>query len=457
MYLIVVGAGPAGLYTAIKLRKAGIRDLVVYDPRAKEYIRPGHLNKNVFEKVEEGIDKKFWLGQDGHIKELERILYAEARALGIAVEKKYFKGLHPDPDHPGILIADNEHSKAYPVEADYVFDCTGASRAVVHALNRMSLDPPLKLKAFTELPVSNHMLAYVKMSKPLFEQFTEAEQAINGLQKDINALSFAQSIVKLSALGWNALQFPRCYGVSFGKEKICLYLQAPVHLAAKDRDQWLQTVLECYLFPIHYVHLPSSKKYAYKPRITTFHVSANALEKVSYKAMDLPTIIALGDAQIDSDYYLAHGIYNGVSRINALFDVMKIQEGRIVHFDSTEYQTAIKELLHEHKSAIIIQAMQQRRSFYFAIRPARKNLELAILQSCDEHEKTAFKTILEKIQPVYTSSAYREELARKEADQSETKSPPVKATSISDFDKPLLFFKRRVIRRIRTSSLVAKL
>ena len=37
---VIIGAGPAGLYAAIKLRLAGIRDLVIYDPRAGNYTRP---------------------------------------------------------------------------------------------------------------------------------------------------------------------------------------------------------------------------------------------------------------------------------------------------------------------------------------------------------------------------------------------------------------------------------
>jgi flavin-dependent dehydrogenase len=41
---VVIGAGPAGLYTAIKLRKAGVLDVVVCDPREGHYTRPGHLN-----------------------------------------------------------------------------------------------------------------------------------------------------------------------------------------------------------------------------------------------------------------------------------------------------------------------------------------------------------------------------------------------------------------------------
>ena len=39
----IVGAGPAGLYLGIKLHQLGVRDVVIYDPRAGKYTRAGHI------------------------------------------------------------------------------------------------------------------------------------------------------------------------------------------------------------------------------------------------------------------------------------------------------------------------------------------------------------------------------------------------------------------------------
>ena len=55
----IIGVGPAGLFTAIKLKKEGVDDLIVLDPRAGVYTRPGHLNINVFRSAEIGIDESF--------------------------------------------------------------------------------------------------------------------------------------------------------------------------------------------------------------------------------------------------------------------------------------------------------------------------------------------------------------------------------------------------------------
>ena len=88
MKKVIIGAGPAGLYTAIKLRKAGVKDVVVYDPRAGDYTRPGHLNRNVFARAQDGLGFDFWSGDKvGHIKDLERALYKEAQRLGIRLNR----------------------------------------------------------------------------------------------------------------------------------------------------------------------------------------------------------------------------------------------------------------------------------------------------------------------------------------------------------------------------------
>ena len=82
MKKVVIGAGPAGLYSAIKLWQQGIRELVVYDPRAGIYTRPGHLNKSVFTSTETGLSISFWPSDKvGHIKDLENQLYKIALDL----------------------------------------------------------------------------------------------------------------------------------------------------------------------------------------------------------------------------------------------------------------------------------------------------------------------------------------------------------------------------------------
>ncbi|MBL7525108.1 hypothetical protein [Legionella bononiensis] len=393
MKKVIIGAGPAGLYTAIKLYKEGVRDLVVYDPRAGHYTRPGHLNRNVFKNAESGLKFDFWPGDKaGHIKDLEKALYKEATRLGIKIENKRFLRLHEDAKRPGVVV-DNDGMEEL-VEANYVFDCTGNRREVVAAVNHLIPDSPLKLTTITELPVRNHFLAYVKIDIADWHRFERDLIQFENFPEMTNSLSFAQSIMKLRTLGWKEFKFPRCYGMEFGKDKVCLYLHAPDHLPKEHYDEWVQTVLECYTKPMSYTHLPPSPK----PRFLPFPASAQALQDVSYKGRNLPTVIALGDAQIDFDYYLAHGIKDGMKRIDALFQHMEAFDNEIHYFDSEEYLITIQDLLREHKKEVIEESEKVKRSFVNALETAQLRFRQALFLSKSSEEKIVIGDMLKEIE-----------------------------------------------------------
>lgn len=386
---VIIGAGPAGLYTAIKLKQAHIEDVVVYDPRANQYNRPGHLNKAVFIQAEQGLQFKFWHGGNGHIKDLERALFKKAQELGIKIENKRFLRLHQDAKSPGVVVAYEGQEEI--IAADYVFDCTGGKRAVVTAVNQINPQSPLQLTAITELPVQNHFIAYVKMDPADWSRFSVSSAITYNSDTDLlDAGSFAHVMIKLRALGWKELSIPRCYGQYFGKNKVCLYMHAPESLDVENHDLWVQTVLEAYTYPISYQRLPPSTK----PRFTPFTLKAEALQRVSFKGQNSPTVIALGDAQIDSDYRLAHGILDGMKRIDALFRHMDIIDGKIFYFDAEEYYEQIALLLQTHKKEVIAAANTLRKTFINALTTGTERLEQA--QCSDISHQTAFNTLLQE-------------------------------------------------------------
>lgn len=415
---VIIGAGPAGLYTAIKLRKAGIRDVVVYDPRAGTFTRPGHLDYMVFEKAKRGtgadIDADLLSGtsaRNGHIKDLERQLYNEAIRLGIRIEKKRFIEFIPHATKPAVVVADVDDLREV-VEADYVFDCTGTRREVIHAVNALSVEPPFKTTTITDLPVKNHFIAYIKMPSSDYSRLKMAIDTYNAMGSSFtDTLTDARLFLKLRRLGWHEFKLPRLYCTSFGKRtdhhKACLYLHAPDGLRSENYNEWVRTVIESYAPSIHFEHYPASRKYPSKPRFMSFELNAEALTTVSYKGDNLPTIIALGDAQIGFDYALGHGISDGMDRIDALFEHMELFDGNIQYFDANEYLSRINVLLRDHKAEVISEAERLKATFSQELGPAQFKFREAAIRSANQAEISQFTAILAEIEArlSYTKAA----------------------------------------------------
>lgn len=393
MQNVIIGAGPAGLYAAIKLHQAGLRHIVIYDPRAGIYTRPGHLNddaylhaRNVVANVAYDNTKSY------HIKDLERVLYAEAVRLGITIARKTFVRLHKDVLSPGVVVKNNEDEEE-TISAAYVFDATGAKRCVIDSLNQLDDQSPMKLVAMTEPPVKTHFIAYVNMSE------ADVRLLRNGYNDPdtINAEDFADSILALRKLGWKEMKFPRCHGRNFGKNKYCLYLHAPEELVIENYDNWVQTVLHCYAKSVNYQHVKPSKKYVNKPRFGTFQMQCNALQEVSYAGKNLPIVIALGDAQIDFDYVLGHGVLHGMQRIDALMGCIEILNKQIAYFDSSEYAAEIQWRIAEHKESVIDAANALSKSFEDAISLAQVKLKQAKMHARNNTKQQALDELLQEL------------------------------------------------------------
>lgn len=400
--IVVIGAGPAGLYFVNKLLKAGVStdDIAMYDPREGTYTRPGQLSMVVFSRIEQGLEEVLWSDQDAHIKDVERKLYEKAKTAGVKIEKKRFVRLQQDAEQPGIIVADGEGKEEF-VEADYVFDCSGQARVVIQAVNRLCPESPLIMEKIIDVPVATHFLAHVRMDTAQTLKLLETPMSPGKLPVIKSPLSFSRSLVKLRELGWTHFKFPHCYAAPSPKEgsdKTCLYLQAPDNLSKESYDAWVQTVLECYIDgSVHYEKLAPSRKYTHKPRFVAFKMHAQALADVGYQGKDLPSVVALGDAQIDFNYVLGHGLDDGLSGIDILFEQMVITSDGI-SVDLNDYKTALSSLHREHKEAIINAATAEKEALVKAKEIAKLALVQASLLSNDADEKIRFAAILSDIE-----------------------------------------------------------
>ncbi len=395
--IVIIGAGPMGLYLAFKLKKAGLKNIVVYDPRAGEYVRPGHINTDIFHVLEDKIGEKFWTNKTGHIKDFERILFERVSKLNIPIEKKSFVRFNNDPNHKGVILSDRDNNKEF-VECDYAFDCTGSKRKLIHEVNKLSIQPVFTLNQISnEINVKNHFLAYVKMTKEDLRAINNEDNYSTANQ--IPPYQYAQSIERLRQFGWQEFGFPKCYGMDFTKGKVCLYMECPDNLPQASYEPWVQAVVDAVTNTkqIVFQRLPSSSKNLKKPRFNSFEVVPMELNQVAYQGKGLPMVVAIGDAQIDPNYVLAHGVLDGLDRVDRMIKKMVILNGGIGYFDADEYLTSLKTMLSKHRNNIT--SHYQDRAFYFNrwLHKAETMYESAVATAVSNEEIVQFQTTLIEI------------------------------------------------------------
>ncbi|TAL65544.1 MAG: hypothetical protein EPN84_01335, partial [Legionella sp.] len=365
---VIIGAGPIGLFLAYKLYKAGIRDLVIYDPHANEYTRPGHLINDTVLII--GIKTQTYIqiprkkgNVSWHIKDVERALYNVVSALKIPIHKKAFVRFNNDPNKKGIVISGSDQIEEI-VDCDYVFDCTGSSRRVVHAVNATLPAPVFSLQPLcSKINAKRHLLAYVKISETDLATINTHNSKRTEL---LESSYFVGMMDKLHSLGWHEFEVPRCYGVAFGPNKACIYVECPDDLRPEQYEVWLKAAISARISNIKEIpveQLPNSKKHEKKPRLTAFTTDPQELTTYFHSSEQLPTVIPVGDSQIDPHYFLADGIHDGMDRVGALLAHIICVEGKMAGLNVEPYSAELKQLLQAHKERIK-EHFQEREEFF---------------------------------------------------------------------------------------------
>src|SRR3990167_2714512 len=373
-HTVIVGAGPIGLYTAIKLKQLGV-NVTVIDPRAGDgYTRPGGLDMRVFDQLERYIGQPIDCSSSRHIKDVERSLYKIAVSLGINIQQQSFNTL---VDH-GVAVTDKQSTTVIP--CDLVIDCTGSKRAVIHDVNKRHEKPPFPIETIGDNPLKNHFIAYISMTPE------DVELLYNPLPIHSDPLQHTLALESLRAkFGWPEFSEPGFNYQPLAKNKVCLYFETPPGLEKSQQEAWLTALLQLKTGnkDIHFSQTskPSLEKKP-KPKFTPFTLNPHRTTTVAYKGHDnLPMTLPLGDAQIDADYRLGLGIITGTARVNAWLHSITINHGEITDINLGQYEAEIKPQLLSYEQEIAVslrdRATQLHNDLKIAEQKYRKALQLS--------------------------------------------------------------------------------
>lgn len=338
----IIGAGPIGLYLALRLYQKGVRDLFIIDLHAGEDIRPGHVHPNLVESIfrELGIDAevpKVW-----HIRNVTECLLQQVNQRDITIIKQHFR------DIQGHTITLDEDT----LECDYVFDCSGSAHAVTNAVNRHQEANIFDHRPIVpDISIKQHFVAYISMDKVNYRKFYLKLYELQ--QQELDLLPYdpdkAQS---LHALGWDHYVSPFIYAAPFKKDKFFVYMHMPEALPAEQHQTWFSAMLQyfCDDETISYQRIHGIKHGREKPYFNAVTVDPQIVNRYSYVSEGHATTIIAGDNLANVPYRTGFGIKGGMLTIDGLMTCLKIIDGKITGFSAASYQNRVEmylELLHE--------------------------------------------------------------------------------------------------------------
>lgn len=159
--IVIAGAGPIGLYTAILLRsRYPDVNVTVLDDRIGAFSRPGVIATGALDAINESFDKlripRLEVSECGshpraiYIKDLQQALYEKAKSLGVTLIKRNYSAIE---DRQVIVEDDDEGIPIQPLPCDLLIDCTGN--------DRVATEEVLGATDIADNPIKNHFLAYI--------------------------------------------------------------------------------------------------------------------------------------------------------------------------------------------------------------------------------------------------------------------------------------------------------
>lgn len=355
--VVIVGAGPIGLYTAIRLKKKyPDLEVKVFDKYAGSYTRPGVIAKAALTDINNSFEQQDIATLDVsdcggrpaaiYIRDLQASLLERAQTLGVIIEPEDYVTLNPD----GSLCTRANPRSAINTHppCNMIIDCTGEARAVVSKFMQQT--------TIAENPSPNHFIAYIDVDADNEKKMKPAtSESFERLSKFRSATDWKEFTYPKMDNPWRKWDRPRGTpeenGVTY-TAGYCLYFETPDFPDDEDRDQmeqrtqYLQSVLHLYTGQ-DITFRPSTEFGAFQP----FTVNPKQLDKLVDNSRGIP-IIALGDAMISAEYTQGTGVRNGVACANGLTDSLQVNATSITVV-SELWESKITPVLNRHKKEIV--------------------------------------------------------------------------------------------------------
>ncbi|WP_131783740.1 hypothetical protein [Legionella gresilensis] len=342
--IIVIGDGPAAMITCIKLAQLGVTDITLIGPRIGYYIRSGEFNHEVFESVSKiiypltiKIPPSYYGSSVNYIRNLEKQLYPLIKQLNIKCIKKKFVTFINDKQIK--LVNPQNLNDIELIEADLVFDCTGAKRVVIKELNKQSQSPiaPFQVTPVSDLSYDFAMARFDYTAK----DNSQVKQAKN------NLIAKMLLLIKLRQLGWPFYTLPCFYHFDWesSNPKQNLYFRYHPN-ATSEVIKEMACLLENYHSLYFYnekinantfFHTPS-KNYPDKKIISTFKLAPRLTTPSFYEGSpSLPIVIPLGDSLLDVPFIYAQSLITFTHVLKQLSLSFLIEDGVITKADFKHY------------------------------------------------------------------------------------------------------------------------
>ena len=359
-HVVIVGAGPNGLFTALRLKQKGVKNVTVVDAGAGEYTRKGDFSPHVFTELEKMLDDLPIVPSHArHIHNLEDQLFAQAQTKGVTILKANCK----DVDDEYMVIVDST-GKETKIRCDIPIDCSATKRVLINKINEM------RPGTFSILPAGdNPNKSYLmvrgtmcELQSTLFNHFDP---------KDFSDKDFEEKMKDFHRLNWKELAPPHIYANTFNNNKVHFYSHAPDDLKNPDDQlKWLQTTFELKLGrtdtsfePIHdskkhpQHRKPKMSHFHCKPHLTTpaYYLEDEKTEKKSAekKGPNPPRLVFhAGDATADLPFKTGKGLVQGAQRANALVNAMHVVDGEIIEINLSQYTREFDAKMLKHKEIL---------------------------------------------------------------------------------------------------------